>query len=82
MVTDYRHDPEYALRWPADLFREEVLRLVRAARQWGATYDWREEVIVLLRQAFPSDVPVQEFERALDSQPASYPVYDPNEEPF
>jgi hypothetical protein len=75
-MTDFVHDPDFCLRWPNDLFADEVRRLIDRARTAGITSEWREEVEQLLRQAFVSSVPVQEFRRAQERVAYS------DEEPF
>ena len=78
-MSDFVDDPDYALRWPPEIFRSEVERLIRRARQFGIDQSWRSQVGTLLKQAFRSSVPSQDFEQL----PASDgPVFDPSEEPF
>ena len=54
-------DPNYALRWPSDLFADEARRLVDKGRRRGVDREWWAEVGVLLRQAFTSQVPADDF---------------------
>ncbi len=57
----FASDPDYTLRWPPEVLRNELQRLTLRARQYGESGEWREEVDLLLRQAFPSNVPVEDF---------------------
>jgi hypothetical protein len=54
-------DPEFTLRWPPSLLRKELRRLIDRARREGMTRDWQGEVELLLRQAFRSPVPQEDF---------------------
>jgi hypothetical protein len=78
-MSDFLNDPDYALRWPPEVFRSEVERMIRRARQFDIDHSWRSEVDTLLRQAFVSSVPRQDFDRIKGS---AVPAYDPSEEPF
>ena len=75
-MPDFAHDPDFRLRWPNDLFANEVRRLIARARTAGITNEWREEVEKLLQQAFASSVPAKEFRRTRDLGQYS------DEEPF
>lgn len=74
-------EPDYVLRWPPATFRAEVERLVRIGREHGCVGSWKDEVETLLRQAFGSEVPVEDFGREMERHAAPY-GYDPGEEPF
>lgn len=64
MSADYFVDnADYTLRWPPEVFAKEVQLLVRRGSQFGMDDDWEEEVNLLLRQAFVSLVPAEDFER-------------------
>ena len=66
-VEDFVGDDDYALRWPADVFGEELQRLVdRAGRP---DQEWTDEVELLLSQAFVSAAPVEEFRRLVSNPP-------------
>lgn len=74
-------DPDCSLRWPPSVFAEETERLVRRATAWGINDEWVEEVGLLLRQAFQSSVPTDDFTRVLEaSRPPS--IYALDDEPF
>lgn len=74
-------DPvDYTLRWPNHIVADEVQQLLSRAETEGVNSDWRDEVDRLLRQAFVSTVPVEDFEQAQRSL-APDPVYG-DEEPF
>lgn len=78
-MSDFVGDPDYALRWPPAVFADETARLVRRGREFGTGTDWQDEVLLLLRQAFSSVVPRDDFKRALAAG-RDAPSYD--EEPF
>ena len=59
----YDDNPDYTLRWPSKLFALEAELLVRRGAELGTDSDWQEEVALLLRQAFVSPVPANDFER-------------------
>jgi len=71
---------DYTLRWPTSIVADEVRQLLSRAEAEGVTSDWREEVELLLRQAFVSTVPVEDFDEAQRSRPPDL-VYG-DEEPF
>lgn len=54
-------DPDYTVRWPGSVLRHELDRLIMRGRVHGETEDWRQEVELLLRQAFSSSVPAEDF---------------------
>jgi hypothetical protein len=67
-------DPDdYTLRWPNNIVAAEVQQLLaNAAETKGLTDNWLKEAELLLRQAFVSNVPVEDFEQArpyLDRRP-------------
>ena len=74
-LSNFLADPDYVLRWPASVFADEATRLVRRARANGTGTDWQEEVLLLLRQAFSSVVPREDFKRVLAAEHAVSP-YD------
>jgi hypothetical protein len=80
-VTDFADDPDYTLRWPPHVFAEEAERLVRRGSEWGMSHDWAEEVDLLLRQAFASSVPADDFKQVVDT-PVQPTPYSYNDEPF
>jgi hypothetical protein len=80
-VNDYMKDPDYMLRWPPELFTEEIDRLIRRAMNFGLGAEWQEEVELLLRQAFSSPVPAEDFKKTFDLR-ASMAARDLDEEPF
>jgi len=63
----FADDPDYTLRWPPDIFEDELRRLIRRAESEGRGSEWRDEVCLLLRQAFSSTVPFEDFERVVDN---------------
>lgn len=60
-VEDFVGDDDYALCWPADLFADELQRLLDRARP--SDPKWLDEVELLLEQAFASAAPLEEFRR-------------------
>ncbi len=62
-VPNFVKDPDYRLRWPNHIFAAELQRLIGRAGATGLTPEWREEVEQLLKQAFASAVPTEEFHR-------------------
>lgn len=62
-VPNFVKDPDYRLRWPNHIFAAELQRLIGRAKATGLTLEWREEVELLLKQAFASAVPTEEFHR-------------------
>ena len=64
MSTDYFVDnADYTLQWPPEVFSKEIGLLVRRGSQFGTDDAWEEEVDLLLRQAFVSSVPAEDFGR-------------------
>ena len=64
LSADYFLDnADYTLRWPPEVFAKEVRLLVRRGSQFDTDDDWEEEVDLLLRQAFVSSVPAEDFGR-------------------
>ena len=64
LSADYFLDnADYTLRWPPEVFAKEVQLLARRGSQFGMDDDWEKEVDLLLRQAFVSPVPAEDFER-------------------
>ena len=78
-MSYFLNNPDYTLRWPPHILREELERILRRATQFGPDQSWRSEVDTLLRQAFTSSVPRQDYERVRNS---ASPMYDDAEEPF
>lgn len=66
-AEDFAGDDDYALRWPADLFADELRRLVDRARPTDR--QWVQEVELLLEQAFVSATPLEEFRRVVSGPP-------------
>ena len=54
-------NPDYGLDWPAAILRIELEALIDKASRVIDQREWRQEVTTLLRQAFVSDVPFEEF---------------------
>ena len=80
LSADYFLDnADYTLRWPPEVFAKEVQLLVRRGSQFGIDDDWEAEVDLLLRQAFVSSVPAEDFER-IPRYRRVQPIGD--EEPF
>ncbi len=80
-MTTAPGDPDYTLRWPAELFSDEARRLVAAGRSTMPDDEWREAVETLLRQAFVGSKPIEEFARRSGAHALHIPRYD-NDEPF
>ncbi|MHB1535203.1 MAG: hypothetical protein ACYC1D_11480 [Acidimicrobiales bacterium] len=80
-MTKFVGDPDYTLRWPAEVFAEEAERLVVRGAEWGTGPDWAEEVDLLLRQAFTSSVPADDFKQVAETS-VERPTYAYDEEPF
>jgi hypothetical protein len=78
-VNDLRDDPEYEILWPNDILARAVDRLIERGHTDGRSTEWHDEVSTLLRQAFRSTVPAEEFQQCWDESAARY---DPSEEPF
>ena len=89
----YDNNPDYTLRWPQELFVQEAQLLVRRGEELGTGSDWQEEVALLLRQAFVSPVPADDFEKVVRAQArrpaqarrttqARRPVSASDDEPF
>ena len=72
-------DPDYALRWPHDIFSEELSRLIRGAERGENDPGWHDEVQLLLTQAFSSQVPADDFRALL---PTAVAYDDFGDEPF
>lgn len=83
----FEDNPDYALRWPPDLFAREVELLVQSGRERSMDADWRSEVETLLSLAFISAAPGDDFnqilkahvQRAARERKLEYQV---DEEPF
>lgn len=58
---EFAGDVDYELRWPPEIFADELRRLVIRARP--SDQAWVDEVALLLEQAFTSSVPMEEFRR-------------------
>lgn len=79
-MDDLRNDPEYETRWPHDVLASQLDRLIASGRAGNIDSTWREEVQSILRQAFASSVPFDDFEEQWNAS-ATDPVYG-DEEPF
>ena len=66
-MADYDDNPDYTLRWPPKVFAHEADRLVRRSAELGVDSIWQEEVVLLLQQAFVSQVPADDFSRVARS---------------
>lgn len=75
-----RDPADYALLWPRQIVADELQRLVTLGEREGVSSDWLEEVDTLLRQAFATDVPAEDFGRVRGGRAAD-PIYG-EEEPF
>ena len=74
-------DPvDYTLRWPNHIVADELQRLIALAESEGVTTEWLEEAGTLLRQAFSTVVPAEDFERVRGAASLD-PIYG-DEEPF
>lgn len=76
-------DPDYELKWPGHIFRDELRHLIQRARDLGMTAAWQDEVEQLLRQAFASDRPAEDFLQTIHP-PVGPPAagFDPRNDPF
>lgn len=80
-MGQFANHPDYRLRWPADVFKDALGELATRGLNEGTSPAWREDVELLLRQAFGSDVPIDDF-RKVTEKPKPGPSYDVDEEPF
>jgi hypothetical protein len=83
LLPDFRlvRDPgDYMLRWPSHIVVDELQRLVTLGESEGDSPEWGEEVGTLLRQAFATSVPAEDFEQVRSTSPVD-PIYG-DEEPF
>jgi hypothetical protein len=77
------HDPDYELKWPGHIFRDELGRLIQRAHDLGISPSWEAEVEYLLYQAFTTTRPADDFLQMMrlhHSTPTA--GYDYSEEPF
>lgn len=72
----FASDPDYMVRWPLPILRAELDRLIGRGRVYGESQEWRQEVELLLGQAFSGSVPAEDFAKA-DASPWDY-----GDEPF
>lgn len=72
-----RSETEYTLRWPPEIVRDEISRMIESAPLIDENTNWSEEVQLFLRQAFCSDTPANEFQKFV-----SEPLPNSEEEPF
>lgn len=88
-------NPDYALRWPPELFAREVELLVESGSERGMDSSWQSEVETLLLLAFESSAPADDFKQILKAHAqeaartrasraarAPKPDYMADEEPF
>jgi len=68
------------LRWPSHIVLDELQRLVTLGESEGVSPEWLEEVGTLLRQAFATSVPAEDFEQVRSTGSVD-PIYS-DEEPF
>ena len=73
------NNSDYILRWPPGLLKREVERLIQRGKTLGTDRDWVSEVECLLKQAFISSIPTEDFRKVKDG-PTRTPTYE--EEPF
>lgn len=72
----FASDPDYTMRWPMLILRSELDRLIVRGRVHGETQEWRQEVELLLRQAFSGSVPAEDFAKVAAGH------WDYDDEPF
>lgn len=60
MLDPRRPGPDYILRWPRELFVHEAR--VLATRQAKTQFEWSDQVLLLLEEAFISDQPGIDFQ--------------------
>lgn len=60
-MTVFSGNPRYALFWPPDILAEEVGSLAGSETASGMESEWVQEAMLLLRQAFTSPVPADDF---------------------
>ena len=64
VATDFVGNACYKLSWPKDLFVEEVGLPWERGVEFGIGDEWSSEVELLLRQAFASEIPAEDFRQA------------------
>lgn len=60
-MTVFSGNPGYALSWPPETLAEEVDSLAGSETASGMESEWVQEAMLLLRQAFTSPVPADDF---------------------
>ncbi len=80
-VEQFRSNADFTLAWAPHLVAEEMRRLIGNAELDGETPSWRNEVTLLLQQAFTTDAPSEEFENVRRSNSSNY-LTASDEEPF
>jgi hypothetical protein len=58
----FENNADYSLAWPSSILRAELEALIQKASRIVNQQDWRNEAETLLRQAFISETPLQEFD--------------------
>jgi hypothetical protein len=82
IVSQWSGNPDYTLSWPAEIFEDELRRLIARAEEF-ADSNLDDEIETLFQQAFSSSTPLEDFRRAARAIPNRAPAgYDPSEEPF
>jgi hypothetical protein len=85
-MPKFAEDPNFTLAWPATIVRAEIDRITAATTRDGNVEAWRDQIDLLLRQAFRSPEVAVEFARVFEARPdvgdtaLPYPYGD--EEPF
>ncbi len=80
-MSYFAGNQHYTLRWPPDLFAQEIQRLILRGTEFGMAREWVGEVEVLLGQAFESQIPAEDFIGSVKNPPPTR-TYGWDEEPF
>lgn len=60
-MTRFSGNAGYALFWPPDFLVQEIESLIRRHPGPGLDWEWVQEAMLLLRQAFTSQAPANDF---------------------
>ena len=69
-MTGFEGNASYTLWWPRDLFIDSVEDLYSRGAGSGMGRDWKDAVLLLLRQAFASKAPAEDFKQVLSEWPS------------
>ncbi len=76
-MADFDGNPAYTLWWPLDLFAREIEDIYLRCADSGISQELGSELTLLLRQAFTTEVPANEFGRIQRDQEAPNEDADP-----